>query len=91
MTIKEETGGINRKIFEKHFGYKMLTAMLRDLLYSDKEENNILVPLIRDGLRNLINEILAISEDEVRNKNLDKTVDIVEKILDLMKDKDIKY
>ena len=69
----------------------MLTAMLRDLLYNDKEKNNILVPLIRDGLRNLINEILTISKDEVRNKKLDKTVDIVEKILDLMKDNDIKY
>ena len=65
--------------------------MLRDLLYNDKEKNNILVPLIRDGLRNLINEILTISKDEVRNKKLDKTVDIVEKILDLMKDNDIKY
>ena len=65
--------------------------MLRDLLYTDKEKNNILVPLIRDGLRNLINEILTISKDEIRNKKLDKTVDIVEKILDLMKDKDIKY
>ena len=65
--------------------------MLRDLLYTDKEKNNILVPLIRDGLRNLINEILTISKDEVRNKKLDKTVDIVEKILDLMKDNDIKY
>ena len=53
MIIKEETEGINRKIFKEYFGYKRLTAMLIDSVYSDKEKNNSLVASIRDKLKNL--------------------------------------
>ena len=62
----------------------MPTLMLKVLnnWTNNKDKNKQLVDLIESGLSDLKNEIKKMSEDEIKVENLDKIVDIVEKILE---------
>ena len=44
----ETEGGINRRVFEGNFAYKIPSEMLSDLVNSDKKENTDLVASIRN-------------------------------------------
>ena len=55
--IEYGTGGINKKLYTKYFGNKVPTEMVKDLVNSDKEENNSLVTSIRNRLSDLVEEV----------------------------------
>ena len=53
LIIKKETG-INRELFKNHFGFQTPTAMLKNLCkLNDKNNNNMLVNMIKSGLSDL--------------------------------------
>ena len=54
--IKKETC-INWELFNKHFHYQTLSALLKDLYKTnDKEKNSLLVNMIKSGLKDLMEE-----------------------------------
>ena len=53
---KEETKGIDRTFFKDHFGYQSATAMLKNLINTDKKTNTDLVDSIQKKLSNLRDE-----------------------------------
>ena len=58
---------ISKKVFKKYFGYKVLTEMVKDLVNSDKEENNGLLTSIRNRLSDLVEEVLKVDDEKVKN------------------------
>ena len=79
---KEETG-MNRELFQKHFGFQIPSAMLKDLFHTNnKKKNYDLVTVIKSGLSNLSNEIERMSENEIETGRTDKMMDFVERIFE---------
>ena len=79
---KEETN-MNMELFQKYINFQMLSAILRDLFCrKDKNKNNNLVDAIKSELSVLREEIEEMSENEIEIEKPDKTVDIIEKILE---------
>ena len=54
--IGVETGYVDREMFYKYFGYKMLTEMASKLVKSNKEDNINLVASIQENLNKLIED-----------------------------------
>ena len=79
---KEETN-MNMELFQKYINFQMLSAILRDLFCrKDKNKNNNLVDAIKSELSVLREEIEEMSENEIEIEKPDKTVDIIENILE---------
>ena len=77
---------IKRKLFQKDFFLKTLSQLLKALYnINDGKENNILVNTVRSALSDLKDNIETMTETVKRSEELDKTVDIVEKILEFNK------
>ena len=64
----EAEGGINRTVFERHFGYKIPGEMLSDLVNSDKKEKTDLVASIRNRAEDSIIEFLKTYENEAKKQ-----------------------
>ena len=76
--------GLN--LIQKHFNDDNLEKMLRSLDNTKVTyKNGAKVSLIKDGLRDLRNEIRKMSKSEIESKTPDMIVKIVEKILDVNK------
>ena len=74
---------MNMELFQKYINFQMLSAILRDLFCrKDKNKNNNLVDAIKSELSVLREEIEEMSENEIEIEKPDKTVDIIEKILE---------
>ena len=79
--INEEID-LNKKLFKKHFNFQKPSDMLMLLnATKDKTKNNELVNKIHSGLEDLKEEIKNMSKKEIKVKNPDKIVEIVEMIL----------
>ena len=86
IIAKEETKGIDRTFLKNYFSCQSATAMLKDLVNSDRDENIDLVVSIQKKVSDLMDDYLGISdEEEVKNKRLDTTISIVGKILEFNK------
>ena len=67
--IDEETN-INEEVFRKYFNVQRPNDMLMFLnKANDKEKNNVLVSLIKSGLKELKEEIKKISKEEKKIKS----------------------
>ena len=85
LIIKKETG-INKELFQKHFGFQIPTAMLKAVYNTDnKRKKNDLVNVIKSGMSDLKDEIEEISENEIEIEKPNRLKDIIEKILDFNK------
>ena len=80
--IFDEKINLNKKLFKKHFNFQKPSDMLMLLnATKDKTKNNELVNMIHSGLEDLKEEIKNMSKKEIKIKNPDKIVEIVEMIL----------
>ena len=78
---KEETK-VNRELFNKHFHYQTPSALLKDLYKTnDKEKNSLLVNVVNNGLRDLMEEINKMSKKERQIEKTDKIVTIIKRTL----------
>ena len=88
--MKEETD-MNWQLFQKNFKYTKPSALLREL-YRIKNNKKKLEDLIKSGLKDLIDEIKEMSENETGIERQDEMVDLVQGFLSLIdrikKDKD---
>ena len=67
--ITEKEAKINKELFNKHFHYQTLSALLKDLYkINDKKKNWLLVSVINTGLKDLKKEITKMSEEEKNNR-----------------------
>ena len=77
---------MNKELFKKHFFFQTPSALLKNLnKTNDKEKNNELVKVIISGLKDLKEEIKNVSKKEIKIKNPESMVEIVEMILKLNK------
>ena len=84
--IFDEKINLNKKLFKKHFNFQKPSDMLMLLnATKDKTKNNELVNKIHSGLEDLKEEIKNMSKKEIKIKNPDKIVEIVEMILKVNK------
>ena len=60
---------INQELFQNHFSFQMLSAMVSSLYYRDKEKNKELVTVTKSGLKELKDEIKQMSKDELKMKS----------------------
>ena len=73
---------MNKELFKKHFFFQTPSALLKNLnKTNDKEKNNEIVKVIISGLKDLKEEIKNMSKKEIKIKNPDKIVRVVEMIL----------
>ena len=80
--IIDEEIDLNEELFKKYFKFQRPSDMLMYLnKTNDKEKNNELVNMINSGLKDLKEEIKNMSKKEIKIKNPDKIVEIVEMIL----------
>ena len=80
--IIDEEIDLNEKFFKKHFNFQKSSDMLMLLnKTNDKTKNIELVNMINSRLKNLKEEIKNLSKKEIKIKNPDKIVEIVEMIL----------
>ena len=83
---------INDEIFWKIFNHQIPSYLLKDLLEGKLARNKELVNNINDALTDLRNVI--IKKETPKNENPNKTINIVEKVLNLITNKkvgDSKY
>ena len=85
LIIKKETG-TNRELFKNYFKFEMPNLMLKTLYnLNDRKKNNQLVNTLKSGLSDLKNEIIKMSDDEIKIEKPYELVDIIEKILEFKK------
>ena len=78
---KEETD-INEELFKRHFNFQRPSDIFNSLNnINDIEKNNKLLDEIISGLKDLMKEIKAMSEEEKENEKPDKIVKIIREIL----------
>ena len=89
ITVQKD---INDEILSKYFNDQTPSNLLKDLLEADHAKSEELVNNINDGLIDLRNAI--IKKEIPGNKNPNKIIDVVEKVLDFNnqgKSKLLKY
>ena len=80
--IIDEEKDLNEKLFKNHFNFQKPSDMLMLLNRTNDRRKNIeLVNMINSRLKDLKEEIKNMSKKEIRIKNPDKIVEIVEMIL----------
>ena len=80
--INKEELAINKELFKRYFNFQRPSETLTFVYNTnDKKKNNDLINVIKRGLSDLKNEIEKMSKNETEIEKPDKTVDIVEKIL----------
>ena len=80
--IFDEKINLNKKLFKKHFNFQNPSDMLILLNKTNaRTKNSELVNIINSGLEDLKEEIKNMSKKEIKIKNPDKIVEIVEMIL----------
>ena len=80
--INKEELAINKELFKRYFNFQRPSETLTFVYNTnDKKKNNDLINVIKSGLSDLKNEIEKMSKNETEIEKPDKTVDIVEKIL----------
>ena len=80
--IIDEEIDLNEKLFKKHFNFQKPSDMLMFLnRTNDKTKYTELVNMINSGLKDLKEEIKNMSKKEIKIKNPDKIVRVVEMIL----------
>ena len=80
--IFDEKINLNKKLFKKHFNFQNPSDMLILLNKTNaRTKNSELVNIINSGLEDLKEEIKNMSKKEIKVKNPDKIVEIVEMIL----------
>ena len=81
--IENESEDIKYELFEKHFNFKVPSALAKKLFETtDKKRNNNLVNASKSRLRDLKNKIEKMSKDEIEIEKQNKIVNIVEEILE---------
>ena len=79
--VTDEETDINDDLFHKYFQFQRPSDILMLLnKTNDTEKNNKLVNLIKNGLKDLKEEIKKMSEVEIENEDPELIVEIVEKI-----------
>ena len=74
---------INYDLFKDYFNFSVPSALAKELYETkDKKKNNEFVEEIKNKWSDLKDEIKKMSEDEKEIEQLDKTLKIVEEILD---------
>ena len=80
--INQEETDMNKELFKKHVFFQTPSALLKNLnKTNDKEKNNELVKVMISGLKDLKEEIKNVSKKEIKIKNPESIVEIVEMIL----------
>ena len=80
--INKEEMGISREFFQRYFSFQRPSEMLKFVYNTnDKKKSNDLTNVIKNGLSDLKNEIKKMSENEIEIEKPDKTVDIIEEVL----------
>ena len=80
--INKEEMGISREFFQIYFSFQRPSEMLKFVCNTnDKKKSNDLTNVIKNGLSDLKNEIKKMSENEIEIEKPDKTVDIIEEVL----------
>ena len=84
--IFDEKINLNKRLFKKHFNFQKPSDMLILLNKTNaRTKNSELVNIINSGLEDLKEEIKNMSKKEIKIKNPDKIVEIVEMILKVNK------
>ena len=81
--IENESKGISYDLFTEYFRHTVPSVLAKELYKTrNRKKNSNLVNNIKNALRELIEEIKNMSEDQKRIENRYKILDIVEEILD---------
>ena len=84
--IKEQTKDIDRTISKYNFSHQSATAMLKNLIDTDRKINTDLAGSIRKKLSDFMDNFLNVSEKEEANNNrLGTTLEVVAEILEFNK------
>ena len=80
--IVEKEKRTNKELFKKRFKFQSLIDMQRELYKKGTSKNKDLVNVIKNGLKDLKEEIEEMSKDENENEKPDETANLAEKILE---------
>ena len=74
---------MNNELVSKYFFVPKLGNLLKQMkdLKNNPEKNRLLVNIIKSRIKDLKNEIVKMTEDEIKTEKPDEIVDIAEKIL----------
>ena len=81
--IKSKENEMNNELVSKYFFVPKLGNLLKQMkdLKNNPEKNRLLVNIIKSRIKDLKNEIVKMTEDEIKTEKPDEIVDIAEKIL----------
>ena len=81
--IKSKENEMNNELVSKYLFVPKLGNLLKQMkdLKNNPEKNRLLVNIIKSRIKDLKNEIVKMTEDEIKTEKPDEIVDIAEKIL----------